>query len=99
MDKAKSILKYSDPLEAARKAKLYLGASAQLFFSTKKDKKYMIQNPNGHWVHFGQMGYEDFTKHLDERRRQDYLTRSARIKGAWKNDPYSPNNLSRHILW
>ena len=94
-----AILKFSDPLEAARKAKLYLGEAHRLHFSTRKDKKYMVQNPQGHWVHFGQMGYEDFTKHLDERRRQDYLTRSARIKGNWKTDPYSPNNLSRHILW
>jgi hypothetical protein len=99
IEREKSILKYSDPLEASRKTKLYLGPNAQLFFSTRKDKKYMVQTPQGHWVHFGAMGYEDFTKHLDEKRRQDYLKRSTNIKGNWKADKYSPNNLAIHILW
>ena len=99
IQREKAILKYSDPMEAARKAKLYLGSTAELFLSTRKDKKYMIKNPQGYYVHFGAMGYEDFTHHLDEKRRQDYLKRSTNIKGNWKADKYSPNNLAIHILW
>ena len=35
---------------------------------------------DGHkWVHFGQMGYEDFTKHKDLKRREKYLTRTAKM--------------------
>ena len=32
-------------------------------------------------------------------RQQKYLNRSSKIKGEWKNDKYSPNNLSMNILW
>ena len=59
----------------------------------------MVRRPDGIWVHFGEMGYEDYTKHKDEKRRKRYLKRSAGIKGKWKENPYSPNNLSRSLLW
>lgn len=45
------------------------------------------------------MGYEDFTKHKNEERRQNYLNRANAIKGDWKKNPYSPNNLAINILW
>ena len=45
------------------------------------------------------MLYEDYLKHNDETRKKNYLLRSANIKGNWKQNPYSPNNLSRNILW
>jgi hypothetical protein len=93
------IWKYSNPLEVKKKAQAYLGKSVSIFLSTRKDKKYMIQKPNGIWVHFGQMGYEDYTKHQDNNRRKSYLLRTENIKGKWKDDKYSPNNLSRNILW
>ena len=48
---------------------------------------------------FEQWGYEDYTKHKDDDRRQRYLARATKIKGDWKEDKYSPNNLSIHILW
>ena len=54
---------------------------------------------NNKWINFGQLGYEDFTKHKDNERRDRYLKRATHIKGNWKNDKYSPNNLSIHILW
>lgn len=94
------IYKWSDPEQAQIMAFKYLGPSAILYKSERRDKKYKIYDPfNDSWVHFGQMGYEDFTKHRDKIRRADYLKRSANIKGDWISDPYSPNNLSRHILW
>ena len=92
----KEILKWSDPIEAQRKAKQYMNLT--LYLSSNSKKKYMIYD--GHkWIHFGQMGYEDFTKHKDLKRRHNYLTRTAKMKGDWKNNPLSPNNLSRNILW
>jgi hypothetical protein len=92
-----SIFKYSDPETVFKKAKqLKLGTVKR---STRREKKYMVQRPDGRWVHFGQMGYEDYTKHHDKKRRANYLTRSGRIKGDWKSDPYSANNLARKLLW
>ena len=93
------IFHYSNPYISHDKAFKYLGKKAVLYPSNKKDKKYMIQRPDGKMVHFGQLGYEDFTKHGDLARRQKYLTRTAKMRGDWKNDPYSANNLSRNILW
>jgi hypothetical protein len=59
----------------------------------------MVTRPDGKIVHFGQMGYEDFTKHKNKTRRKNYLTRSRKIRGNWKSDKYSPNNLSINLLW
>jgi len=78
----------------------YLGKTAKLYPSTNPQKKYDIFDPkNKHWVHFGQIGYEDYTKHKNKARRKNYLTRSGRIRGDWKKNRYSANNLSRRILW
>ena len=94
------LLKYSNPRSAQKKAYKYLGKTAKLYPSNKKDKKYKIFDPkNQKWVNFGQLGYEDFTKHKNKNRRKNYLTRSKNIKGNWKTNKYSPNNLSIHILW
>ena len=91
---------FSNFEEAQRKANEFLGDDAMLFTSPKQDKKFRIYNPNnGKWVDFGQMGYEDFTKHKDPIRRERYLNRATKIKGKWKDDAYSPNNLAIHILW
>ena len=94
-----SIYNYSNPVEVVKKAKKYLGETVKIGLSTRKDKKYMVQKLNGVWVHFGQKGYEDFTKHGDNTRRESYLRRTSNIKGNWKDNKYSPNNLSRNILW
>jgi hypothetical protein len=92
------IWKYSDPKKSQQLASKYFGET--IYRSTRKNKKYMIQPPNSmRWVHFGQIPYEDFTKHKDTKRRRNYLTRSARIRGDWKKDKYSANNLARKILW
>ena len=95
----KSIRLYSNPTEVYRKASKYLGKTAKITLSTKKEKKYMVITPDGKIVHFGQMGYEDYTKHKNKTRRKNYLNRSRKIKGNWKKNKYSPNNLSIHLLW
>jgi hypothetical protein len=94
------IEEFSNPKQVMKNAKKYLGKDVAIELSNKKDKKYMVYNPNTKkWVHFGQIGYEDFTKHKDPKRRENYLTRTANMKGDWKDDKYSPNNLSRNLLW
>jgi hypothetical protein len=91
---------YSNPYVAQQRAVKYLGDNAQLYLSSRKDKKYQIYDPTlQKWVHFGQRGYEDYTIHHDDERRRRYLNRATKIKGNWKNNPYSPNNLSINILW
>ncbi len=71
-----------------------------IYVSFKKDKKYMIIGLNGKTVHFGQFNppTEDYTKHNDLNRRNSYLSRATNIKGNWKDDPYSPNNLGEFIV-
>ena len=91
---------YSNPNKAIENAKKYLGKNTILLKSSKKNKKYSVLNPNtDKFVHFGQFPYEDYLKHNDEQRKKNYLLRSSKIKGEWKDDKYSANNLSRNILW
>lgn len=96
-----SLRQYSNPIIAQKKAYKCLGKTAKLRYpSSNPNKKYDIYDPyNKKWVHFGQLGYEDYTKHKDKKRRKSYLARTAKMKGNWKNNPYSANNLSRCILW
>jgi hypothetical protein len=97
--KSNEIWKWSNPQEVRKNADKYLGKDIPIYLSNKKDKKYMVQDPKGKLVHFGQLNYEDYTKHQDEKRRKNYLTRTANMRGDWKDNKYSPNNLSRNILW
>ena len=95
-----SITEFSNPTLALEKARKYLGRDVLFKLSDKSTKKYMIFHPmTKKWIHFGQMGYQDFTKHQDEKRRENYLKRTANMRGNWKDNKYSPNNLSRNILW
>lgn len=82
------------------------------FRSTRKDKKLMTQ-VNGKLVHFGQNGYKHYfdktgllpkeQNHLDEKRRQSYLSRAKAIRkksgGLAHLDPTSPNYHAVRILW
>jgi hypothetical protein len=97
---SKELYKYSSPTQAQKMAYKYLGKTAKLYPATKPEKKYRICDPNtNQWINFGQIPYSDFTRHKDKKRRHNYLTRTAKMRGNWKNNPYSANNLSRNILW
>jgi hypothetical protein len=90
---------FSNPKIAQEKAFKYLGKDGTLLVSSRKDKKYMVQKPDGKFVHFGQMGYQDHTKHQNEIKKNNYIHRAKNIKGKWREDKYSPNNLAMNILW
>ena len=90
---------YSNPIKAQKKAFTYLGRNAILYKSQNINKKYVIIDPSGKIINFGQLGYEDYTKHNDKEKRKNYLTRTSGMRGNWKDNPYSANNLSRNILW
>ena len=95
MDKLENV---SNPIRALKNARKWLG-NVHLYRSNKPDKKYMVINPYGKYIHFGDINYEDYTYHRDKHRQRLYLSRSAGISGDWRKDKYSPNNLSREILW
>lgn len=99
LPKSNPLWKYSNPNIAQNQATRLLGKDAILYKSERKDKKYQILDPEGNWVSFGQMGYEDFTKHRDQKRRENYLNRASKIKGEWRQNEYSPNALAMRILW
>jgi hypothetical protein len=64
--------------------------------STKKDKKYMVEDPDGKMIHFGQLGFQDFTYHNNEKKRTAFKNRNHK----WKDFPkYTPAFLAYHLLW
>ena len=78
----------------------YLGKNVDIKLSTRKNKKFMILNPNNNkWIHFGLLGYKYFTLTGDKNKQYRYFKRAMNIKGNWINDKYSPNNLAINILW
>lgn len=97
-DKYQQLLIVSNPDIVARRLEEYLPGT-DLYISTHRTKKYMIQQPNGKWSHFGDIRYQDYTFHKDEDRRRRYLQRASHIKGNWKSNPYSSNLLSIRLLW
>jgi|688.fasta_scaffold502955_2 hypothetical protein len=99
IDKSNAIWKWSNPIQVRKMANKYLGKDVPIYLSNKKDKKYMVENPEGKFISFGQLGFEDFTQHKNLERRKRYLTRTANMRGNWKDSKYSANNLSRNILW
>lgn len=93
------LLKVSDPTEVRRRFNKYKGVDkATLDISPREDKKYLVRVDGKRAIHFGST-LPDFTKHGDEKRRLAYLARSAGIKGDWKTDKWSANNLARNLLW
>ena len=89
------LINYTDYDTVKEKARqMQLG---EVYPSTRSDKKYMIENPfTNKIVHWGQMNYEDWTKHRDNERRKNFRNRNAK----WANaDPYTPAFLSYYLLW
>jgi hypothetical protein len=98
---------YSNFQTVLNRAKYYYGDKVLLLPSTRKTKKYMIYNPQTNkYVHFGAMGYIDYTKYIQiydlktaNKHRMRYLNRAVHIKGDWRDNSYSPNYLSMLLLW
>ena len=84
---------YSDPEIVAQKAQ-QLGLNP-VHPSSQARKKYMVFN-NERMIHFGSSKYSDYTKHHDEKRRDNFKKRNHR----WASAPrYSPAWLSYWLLW
>lgn len=96
------LFQYSNPIQAQENAEKYLGENVILYKSPRPNKKYMVYNKyTGDAIHFGSMKppYEDYLKHQNKKRQSNYLARASNIKGNWKDNKYSSNNLSINILW
>ena len=57
----------------------------------------------GHWIHFGARGYDDFTTHGDQVRRESYRRRHAGILLADGRAAYmvktQPSFWAYRLLW
>lgn len=102
--KLTELIKISDPAEVKRRFEKYRGSTkATIEPSPRADKKYLIRIAGaggvpGRAVHIGST-MEDFTRHGNETRRKSYLARATAIRGDWKTDKWSANNLAIHLLW
>ena len=68
-----------------------------------QDKVHKLKLGN---IKFGNIDYPDFVLFVmngeieeGKKHRKNYLTRTAGMKGEWKNDKFSRNNLARRIIW
>jgi hypothetical protein len=85
--------------------------ASTLTFANDKVHKLCIVAPDGSVRAFGRVKYGDFLiwSHLEHMKKvpKGYaLTKRGvfhksheKIKGNWRSDKYSPNNLALHILW
>jgi len=95
-DKLLELEQFSN-IEKVRKNAEKLGIKNMIYPSTRKDKKYMVRHPDTYkFIHFGQMGYEDFTKSNDINKRNNFKKRNKRWADAY---PYTPAFLSYWLLW
>lgn len=65
--------------------------------SDRPTKKWLVILPNGKKVHFGGLGYSDYTIHKDDERKERYLDRH-RKREDW-NDMETAGFWSRWLLW
>jgi hypothetical protein len=94
----KDINKISNPTKVAANFKRYKGNDeATLSLSSRSDKKYKV-TVGGKTIHFGST-MPDFTKTNNKVKQKSYLARANGIKGEWRKDKYSKNNLAINLLW
>ena len=67
--------------------------------SSSPKKKYEAVFNNHTVIPFGANGYEDFTTHKDEKRKQNYIKRHSANEDWTRNNLQSAAWLSRWILW
>jgi hypothetical protein len=77
-----------------------------------KDKIHKLEYNDGKkWIKFGRQNYNDFptylynytlgniTKEQAFEKMRNYRKRATKIKGKWKENRFSPNNLAISLLW
>ena len=91
---------YSNPTIVAQRWARYRDSPADgdIFIDDDGKHKYYIIRDNKK-IRFGAYGYQDYTLHKNQKIRKAYRARAMAIKGKWKEDKYSKNNLAIHLLW
>jgi hypothetical protein len=102
----------SDYLKEAQERAKEAGLPYKLLgFADDGDHKLSIPNADGQMRKFGKVGYRDFLiwSHLEkaqkvpkgssDAKKKAFQRSHSAIKGDWKSDPFSPNNLALKILW
>lgn len=91
---------------ARQKAKKYGLKPSKLQFSDKPSKKlqydgvYFGSTPNNDFIIYSFKELEGkVPKGTAKKRRDSYRARATKIKGDWKKNKTSPNNLAINILW
>jgi hypothetical protein len=81
--------------EHIERIKQLTGSDAEVYPSSRKNKKYMVFN-GVNMTHFGDLNYSDYSKTLDKTKQRWYWNRFSR----WRDyDVYSPYRLSLYLLW
>jgi hypothetical protein len=82
-----------------------------LGYSDDDTHKLQIPDPDGKIVRFGRKGYGDFiiwsaleasgkvAKGMAEKKRNVFHKSHSKIKGDWRQNAFSPNNLALKVLW
>lgn len=74
----------------------HYGKDVDLYYSTRKDKKFMVQRPDGKFIHFGQKGFEDWHSHNNPLKRERFKNRNKKWATA---DKWTPAHLAYWVLW
>lgn len=97
--------------EAQRKAKEHGLPYKLLGFASDGEHKLAIPDSEGRVVAFGKVGYGDhliYTHQEEsgkvphgtaEKKKNTFQRSHQKIKGDWKSNPFSPNNLALNVLW
>lgn len=94
---------YLRKARAAAKKAGYDGRAVE--FADDNKHKLMIYDDKGTPVRFGAVANKDFIiysatdKANADKKRKAYLARATKIKGDWKANKFSPNNLAISVLW
>lgn len=65
--------------------------------STRQDKKWMVETPEGKIIHFGQEGASDYTMHKNLARKNSYIVRHQ-MNENW-NDLNTAGAWAKGLLW
>lgn len=96
---------------ARKKAKEHNYNPKKLNYARNGEHKLVMEDEEGKKSYFGRVGYNDFLIYsflekqkkvpsgTAESKRHRFQKSHTKIKGDWKSDDYSPNNLALRILW
>ena len=95
--KYEDLVLISDPYKVYSKFKKIYPRDSDIKISTRKNKKYMIYDPDKNkWFHSGSSDYSDYTFHKDLQRRLKFKTRNRRWSDA---NIYTAAHASYYLLW